>query len=114
MKPTVPSLGYAVLTTGPPASLTRSSVPRFVMPIHADPSASARTTSLFCAASFRTFGFRPLRNAFADEIWLLVIEYGFLAPGAGPAIAMASVGVFSSEVFPLYFLSRKACRESGL
>ena len=34
MKPIVPSFGYAGFTTGPPASLTRSSVPRFVI---ADP-----------------------------------------------------------------------------
>ena len=68
MKPIVPSFGYAVLTTGPPASLTRSSVPRFVIPIHADPSASARTTSLFCDASLSTFGFSCLRKSFADEI----------------------------------------------
>ena len=65
MNPIVPSFGYAVFTTGPPASLTRSSVPRFVIPIHAEPSASARTTSLFCDASFRTFGFNSFRKSFA-------------------------------------------------
>ena len=67
MKPTVPSFGYAGLTTGPPASLTRSSVPRFVIPIHAEPSASARTTSLFCEASLRTFGLNSFRQPFAPR-----------------------------------------------
>ena len=113
MKPIVPSFGYAVLTTGPPASLTRSSVPRFVIPIHADPSASARTTSLFCEASFRTFGLNSLRNAFACAISAFVIEYGFFAPVARAAIAITSVGMFSSEILPLYFLSSRACHESG-
>src|SRR5262249_6651508 len=113
MKPIVPSFGYAVLTTGPPASLTRSSVPRFVIPIHADPSANARTTSLFCEASFSTFGLNCLRNDFASEISPFVIEYGFFAPVARAAIAMTSVGMFSSEILPLYFLSSSACHEVG-
>src|SRR4051794_3313176 len=113
MNPIVPSFGYAVLIVGPPASLTRSSVPRFVIPIHAEPSASARTTSLFCEASLSTFGFSPLRYSFAREIWGGVIEYGSLAPVARPAIAIMSVGMFSSEILPLYFLSRTACHESG-
>ena len=39
--------------------------------------------------------------------------YGFFAPVALPAIAIMSVGMFSSEIFPLYFGSRIACHESG-
>ena len=113
MKPIVPSFGYAVLTVGPPASLTRSSVPRLVIPIHAEPSASARTTSLFCDASLSTFGLSSLRYAFAREIWAGVIAYGSLAPVARPAMAIMSVGMFSSEIFPAYFLSRIACHELG-
>src|SRR5437868_13571179 len=113
MNPIVPSFGYAGLTTGPPASLTRSSVPRFVIPIHADSSASALTTSLFWEASLRTFGLNCFSQLFASAIWLVDIEYGFLAPVAFPAIAFMSVGMFSSEIFPLYFGSRIACHESG-
>ena len=48
----------------------------------------------------------------AREIWPLVIEYG-LAPVARPAIAITSVGMFSSEIFPAYFVSRSACHELG-
>jgi len=84
-----------------------------VIPIHADPSASARTTSLFCDASLRTFGFSCLRNAFADAICDVVIEYGSFAPVARAATAMTSVGMFSSEILPLYFASSSACHESG-
>ena len=113
MKPIVPSFGYAGFTTGPPASFTRSSVPRLVMPIHADPSASARTTSLFCDASLSTFGLNAFRNAFAREISAAVIEYGCFAPVARAPIAITSVGMFSSEIFPAYFLSSSACQEFG-
>jgi hypothetical protein len=83
------------------------------MPIHAEPSASARMTSLFCDASLRTFGLSSFRYAFARESSALPIEYGFLLPVARAAIASMSVGMFSSEIFPLYFLSRSACHESG-
>ena len=84
-----------------------------MIPIHAEPSASARTTSLFCEASLSTFGLSAFRYAFAREISAVVIAYGFLAPVARPAIAIMSVGMFSSEIFPAYFLSRIACHESG-
>ena len=83
------------------------------MPIQAEPSASARTTSLFCEASFSTFGFSSLRNAFAREISAFVIPYGFFEPVARAASAITSVGMFSSEILPAYFLSSSACHESG-
>jgi hypothetical protein len=44
------------------------------MPIQADPSASARTTSLFCEASLSTLGLKDLRKSFAFEISAFVIE----------------------------------------
>src|SRR5215470_15270933 len=50
MKPIVPSGGYADLSSGPPASLTRTSVPRFEMPMAASPLAIIVTISLFSAA----------------------------------------------------------------
>ena len=84
-----------------------------MIPIHAEPSASARTTSLFCEASLSTFGFNAFRYSFASEISALVIEYGFFAPVARAAMAIMSVGMFSSEIFPLYFVSSSACQESG-
>src|SRR5262249_9445941 len=113
MNPIVPSFGYAVLTTGPPASLTRSSVPRFVMPIHADPSASARTTSLFCEASLSTFGLSCESQFLASEISAEVIEYGSFAPVARAATAITSVGMFSSEILPLYCGLSSACQDVG-
>src|SRR5262249_38880176 len=113
MKPIVPSLGYAVFTSGPPASFTRSSVPRFVIPIQADSSASARTTSLFCEASLRTFGLSCLRKSFACPISAEVIPYGCFAPVARPAMAITSVGMFSREILPLYFEFKSECHEVG-
>ena len=61
MKPIVPSFGYAALTTGPPASFTRSSEPRLVTPIATDLLANNWMTSLFCEASFSRLGFKAAR-----------------------------------------------------
>ena len=44
------------MTSGPPASLTRSGAPRFWVAIQASPLASAEIVSLFCWTSLRTFG----------------------------------------------------------
>ena len=63
MKPIVPSLGYTAFTTGPPASLTRSSEPRLVTPIATDLLASNWMTSLFCEASLSRLGFSAARKS---------------------------------------------------
>ena len=44
----------------------------------------------------------------------MVIPYGCFAPVARPAIAITSVGMFSSEILPLYFVFSSACHEVGL
>ena len=81
--------------------------------IQAEPSVSARTTSLFCETSFSTFGFTVFRKSFAREISAEDIVYGFFAPVARPAIAIRSVGWFSAMTLPLYFGSASACHDVG-
>src|SRR6266849_4956556 len=109
----MPSFAEATLISGPPASFTRTSVQRFSIESQAEPSDSARTTSVFCETSFSTFGLNDLRNGFAREISAFVMLYGFFAPVAMPAIAIRSVGWFSTTIFFLYFLSISAWYESG-
>src|SRR5450755_421105 len=113
MKPNTPSDGVAILTTGPPAALTRKSVPRFSMAIHAEPSASARTESEFCDTSLRNAGLADLRKSCAREISAVVMLYGDLAPVARPAIAIRSVGWLSATTLPAYLGSVRTCHEVG-
>src|SRR4029077_12987574 len=95
IQPTTPSLGVASLTVGPPAALTRKSVPRFSSAIHAEPSASARTESEFWETSLRNAGLADLRKSCARDISAVVMPYGSLGPVAGPAVRLRSVGWFS-------------------
>src|SRR5262249_57809806 len=102
------------LISGPFASRTRASVPRFSIVSHADSSVSARTTSVFWETSLSTFGFNCLRKAFDREISALVMLYGCFAPVASPPIAIRSVGWFSRTIFFLYAGLSSAWYESGV
>src|SRR6478736_1247493 len=103
MKPIVPSGGYADLSSGPPAFLTRMSVPRLEIPIAASPLAIIEMISLFCDASLMMFGLSDPRKLAADEIWSGACAYGDLEPVAIPPIAIRSVGMFSATIRPLYW-----------
>src|SRR5262245_155886 len=113
MKPIVPSGGYADLSSGPPAFLTRMSVPRFEMPMAASPLAIIEMISLFCDASLMMFGLSDPRKLAADEIWSGACAYGDLEPVAMPAIAIRSVGMFSATIRPLYWGSVSDCQDVG-
>ena len=75
------------MSSGPPASLTRTSVPRLEIPIAASPLAIIVTISLFCEASLTMLGLRAPKKFDADEIWSGGCAYGDFEPVAIPAIA---------------------------
>ena len=56
IQPTVPSLGMKTLISGPPPSLTRSSLPKLPVMSQASPLIIALTLSVACWANFRMLG----------------------------------------------------------
>ena len=56
IQPTVPSFGMKPLISGPPPSLTRSSLPRLPVMSQASSLIIELTLSVACWANFRTFG----------------------------------------------------------
>ena len=68
IQPMVPSLGVKTLSSGPPWSLTRDSVPRLPVAIQASPVLSAAIVSVAWLASVRMFGLSWLRASLALAI----------------------------------------------